>query len=126
MVACWVAIVAVVDPEDHVALADHDVVAGKDGRDVAGHPGAERGVVGAHIGVIGGDVEASDQNVVHAVAGRGECQQRADADQDPFPLARFGRGGIGGGRCAGRLAGGRFLGCRMGRRFRGAASDDLF
>ena len=87
------AVIAVVDPEDHVALADHDVVAGNDGRDVTGHPGAERGVVGAHIGVIGGDAKASDHNVIHAVAGRGEREQRADTHQDhSLALARFRRG----------------------------------
>ena len=77
------AIVAVVDPEDHVAGAHHGVVAGKDRRDVAGHPRAERGVVGAHIGVVGRDVEAADQNVVHAVAGGGEREQRDRRPSEP-------------------------------------------
>ena len=116
------AIIAVVDPEDHVTLADHDVVAGKDRGDVAGHPGAKRGVVGAHIGVIGGDVEASDQNIIRAVAGRGERQQRADADHDPSPPARFRRVGAGGGRRAGCW----FFGCRFAGCFPGVAGDGLF
>ena len=89
------AIIAVVDPEDHVAGPHHHVVAGKDGRDVARDPRAERGVVGADIGVVGGDEKASDQKIMHAIARGGEREQRADADQDQFALAGFRRRGTG-------------------------------
>ena len=53
-------IVAVVDLEDHLAGVDQRVVAGEDRRDMAGHARAERGVVGAHIGVVGRDMKTSD------------------------------------------------------------------
>ena len=87
------AVIAVVDPEDHVAGPHQRVVAGEDGRDVAGHPRAERGVVGAHIGVVGADEKTSDQKIMHAVGRGGEREQRADADQDHlFALAGFRRG----------------------------------
>src|SRR5665213_1412571 len=72
-------IIAVVDPEHHVAGAHQSVVAGKDRRDMSGYPGAQRGVVGAHIGVIGGNVEPADQEILGSIAGRGERQQSDDA-----------------------------------------------
>ena len=92
------AIIAVVDPEDHVAGVDHGVVAGKDRGDVARHPRAERGVVGAHIGVVGGNVEASDQHIVEAIACRGERDQRDEPHQDQPAFARFRRGACSGRR----------------------------
>ena len=70
---------------------------------MARHPRAERGVVGADIGVVGRDIEAPDQDEVDAVADRGERQQSEHADHDEFALARFRRGGSGG--CGGGAAG---------------------
>ena len=79
---------------------------------MAGHPGAEHGVVGAHIGIVGRDVEASDQNVIDAVAGRGEREQRERRPSGPVcacPISarlhrRRRRGGAAGGSAAGAPA----------------------
>ena len=93
------AIIAVVDPENHVAGANDRVVAGQDRRDMARDPRAEHGVVGADIGVVGRDVEPPDQNEIDAVADRGQRQQSEHAHHDEFALARFRRRCIGpGGR----------------------------
>ncbi|OIQ72982.1 hypothetical protein GALL_453840 [mine drainage metagenome] len=114
------AIIAVIDLEDHVAGADQRVVAGKDSGDMTRHARAERGVVGAHIGVVGRDMETSDQNPMHAIGSGGEREQQACADQDEFALARFRRGRHGGSLWRRRLGGHRSF-----RHLRGAASDGL-
>ena len=127
MVACWVAIlaargihrdaiVAVIDPENHVAGANDRIVAGQDCRDMARDPGAERGVVGANVSVVGRDIEAPDQDVVDAVTDRGEREQCEHADHDEFALARFCRGGIGARRR-------RSAGCGAGASAGGAGSS---
>ena len=105
------AIVAVVDLENDVAGVDQSVVARQNRRDMAGHPRAEHGVVGAHIGVVGADVEASDQKIVGRVRHSGERQQRGDAHQHEFALAGFRRGGL--RRSAGAAAGASVDGCSI-------------
>jgi hypothetical protein len=116
-------VVAIVDPEDHFALAHHRVVAGRDRRNVAGDARAEDGVVGADIGIVGRDVEPPDQRVIDAVACRSQRKQREDADQHDLALGRFWRGGIAcrGGRGRGIGRGGRLVDGRRGRRLRAAA-----
>ena len=114
------AIVAVVDPEDHVAGLHHDVVAGQDRRDVAGHPRAERGVVGAHIGVVGGDEEAADQNIMHAVAAAASASSAPTPIRTNLRLPDFGAAAVGSGLPARPAC--RWPACRASRR---AAGDGL-
>ena len=97
MVACWVAIrarrvhrdlvVAVVDPEDHVAGMHQRIVARQDRGDMARDARTEHGVVGADIGIIGGDEEAANQRVIARRSAAGERQQRDHADEDEALLA---------------------------------------
>ena len=122
------AVVAIVDLEDHIAGADNRIVARQDRGDMARHAGAQRGVIGANIGVVGRDIEAPDQEIIAAVADGGERQQSEDAHHDEFALAGFGRGrtrAIGrwrGGFIGGRLLRGTALGFfrNMGRQLRAA------
>ncbi|MGY4378778.1 hypothetical protein ACVWZ3_006417 [Bradyrhizobium sp. i1.3.6] len=95
-------VVAVIDAEDDVAGAHGRVVAGEDRRDVAGNARAQHGVVGADIGVVGGDVEAADQRVVAGIAPGRERQHEANTHQDEFALAGLRR--VGGSGCS-RLVG---------------------
>ncbi len=88
---------------------------------MAGHPRAKRGIVGAHIGVVGADEKASYQKIMHAIGRDGERKQRADADQDPLALAGFRRLGTG----SNRRRCGRRIGRRPVRRLGGAARDSL-
>src|SRR5207247_10624687 len=64
------AIVAVIDPENHVSGANDRIVAGQDCRDMARYPGAKRGVVGANVSIVRRDIEAPDQDEVGAVTER--------------------------------------------------------
>ena len=91
---------------------------------MAGYPGAERGVVGAHIGVVGADEKASDQKIMHAIGGGGEREQRADAHQHQFALAGFRRRGL--ARAAGAAAGLSVAGFVRRRRLGVAARDGFF
>jgi len=58
---------------------------------VAGDARAQGGVVGADIGVVGRNVEASNQHIIGAVADGSEREQAEDANHDEFALARFRR-----------------------------------
>ena len=118
------AIVAVVDPEDHVAGLHHGIVAGKDRRDVARHPGAERGVVGAHIGVVGRDEKASDQKIMHAIGSRRRARAaRRRPIRTSLRLPDFGAARLAAAAgAAARLVDGRLVVRRLG----GAARDDVF
>ena len=90
-------IVAVVDPINHLAGVHQRVVAGQDRRDVTGYSRAQRGVVGAHIGVVGRDIKPSDQKIMHAIACERERDQRTDAHQHQLlAIGGVRRGGIGG------------------------------
>jgi len=114
-------VVAVVDPEDHVPLAHQSVVAGEDRRDMARHARAENRVVGADIGIVGGNIEASDQRVIDAVAATCQREQRDNAHQHLSALAGFPRGGR---HCHHGIRGPggfdrRFVGGRRGWRLRG-------
>ena len=82
--------VAVVDGGDHVAFVDAGVVLDRDARDVAGNLGGERGVVGAHIGVIGRLDEATDRPVAVAeISGRPDRDEQRHGDRE----ARAGQAG---------------------------------
>ena len=113
------AIIAVVDPEDHLAGPDHRIVAGQDGSNMARHPGAERGVVGAHIGVVGADEEPPDQKIMHAIGCGGEREQRHDADQHRSAPAGFRRRRLAHGD-------GRRIGRGPRRRLGGVTRDRVF
>ncbi len=114
-------VVAVVDLEDHFAGVDQRVVVREDRREMSGHPRAEHGVVGPHIGVVGRDKKPSDQNPVHAIGDRREREQRHDAHEDHLAFARLRRGRHGGSHLR------RGPGDRGPlRRLQGAASGGVF
>ena len=72
---------------------------------MAGDARAEHGVVGAHIGVVGRDVEAADQHVIarHSLPPRAPAA-RPTPIIDEFALAGFRRGGGAGAAAAAGLS----------------------
>ena len=82
--------VAVVDPRQHLAGLHALVVAGQHFVKIAGDLRRDRGVVGLHVGVIGGDQETADRPVVPTVPGcAGQQRDRGSRHQEPPKLAPF-------------------------------------
>ena len=74
--------VAVVDPGQHLAGLHMLVIADQDPIEVAGNLRRDGGVVGLHIGVIGGDQKVPDGPVILAIPGRaGQHGQRRTGQQ---------------------------------------------
>ena len=107
-VACWLPtfsragidrefVIAVIDGRDHVAGAQLRVVLDRNARHIARHLGGERGVMRAHIGVVGRDLETPCGPVVVAViAGDQQRQHTGRSHELQLAIAFEGNGARGG------------------------------
>ncbi len=78
-------VVAVVDGGDDVAGPHRGIVLDRDAGDIAGDLGSERGVVSAHIGVVGRHQIAAGQPPMHTISATGP-ERRDDSADDQCPL----------------------------------------
>ena len=92
--------VAIVDPGQHLACLHMLVIADQNPVEIAADLRRDGGVVGLHIGVIGGDEEAPDGPVIVAIpAGPRESGDRYTREQE---LAKAKLLAAGRGRCGGQ------------------------